>query len=224
MRYLFSTLIIALFAQPLGAQGAPLRVAVLPFADGGSFGQDKANFDALQSALAALLDAELGANPRLAMTDRVATERELEALKLGSRGRIDVATAARIGAALGAGYVISGAFTDHYGRFGMDARIVNVGSGTIVAVAVPDASLRDRRDVSRMLTSITTKIEQALEVSVPRAAAPPVSTDAVTELGLGLDAERRGERARAIEWYQRAAAHVPSPPVARARLAALQNQ
>ena len=72
-------------AAELGAQGrgqdARPGIAVLPFENSGSYGQDKENFDALQKGIAGMLISELAANPAARVVERgqiglaVATER-----------------------------------------------------------------------------------------------------------------------------------------------------
>ncbi|HXI20317.1 MAG TPA: hypothetical protein VNH46_04490, partial [Gemmatimonadales bacterium] len=60
------TLALTVLALPPGLLAqADTRpgIAVLPFENGGSYGQDKENFDALQRGLAGMLISELAQNP-----------------------------------------------------------------------------------------------------------------------------------------------------------------
>ena len=50
-------------ATPAGAQDTRPGIAVLPFDNGGSYGQDKENFEALQLGIPAMLISELSTNP-----------------------------------------------------------------------------------------------------------------------------------------------------------------
>ncbi len=91
------------------ARGQDTRpgIAVFPFVNSGSFGQDKENFDALERGLAAMLISELSANPQARLVDREQVQRLIEEQNLGASGRVDAQTAARIGKLVGAKYVIT---------------------------------------------------------------------------------------------------------------------
>ena len=92
-RSLFAGLTLAL-ALPLAAQRAGDTrpgIAVFPFDNGGSYGQDKENFDALQVGLAGMLISELAANPAARVVDREQLQRLLDEQNLGASGRMVVA-------------------------------------------------------------------------------------------------------------------------------------
>src|SRR5690242_5902642 len=122
--------LLALVGRALGAQGrgqdARPGIAVLPFDNSGSYGQDKENFDALQKGIAGMLISELAANPGARVVERDAIEKLLAEQNLGASGKVTPETAAKIGKLVGARYVITGTFIDFYGDFRLDARIVNV--------------------------------------------------------------------------------------------------
>jgi TolB-like protein len=110
------------------AQGQDSRpgIAVLPFENGGSYGQDKENFDALQVGLQQMLITEFAQNGQLRIVERGRIKDLLAEQDLGAGGRVDPNTAAKIGKLVGAKYVVMGGFIDFYGDFRIDARIVNV--------------------------------------------------------------------------------------------------
>src|SRR3989454_7594279 len=120
--------VVALAADAGGssAQGrADTRpgLAVFPIWNGGSYGQDRENFDALQKGMAAMIISELAANPGARVVEREELQRLLEEQKLGAAGRVDDATAARIGKLIGARYVVTGTFIDFYGDFRVDLHL-----------------------------------------------------------------------------------------------------
>src|SRR5574341_742288 len=97
----------AVNAQQRGPDTRP-GIAVLPFHNGGSYGQDKENFDALEVGIAAMLISELSSNPAARIVEREDIQKILEEQNMGSSGRVDPQTAARIGKLVGARYVVAG--------------------------------------------------------------------------------------------------------------------
>src|SRR2546427_6490661 len=109
---------LATGAGALSAQGrADTRpgLAVFPIWNSGSYGQDKENFDALQKGMAAMIISELAANPGARVVEREELQRLLDEQNLGASGRVDDATAAKLGKLVGARYVVAGAVGDFYG-------------------------------------------------------------------------------------------------------------
>ena len=112
-------------ATPAAApQEAPPGVGVLPFTNGGSYGQDAEDFAALQVGLQQILITELSQNPEMRVVDRTQL-RELMAEQEIPADRVDPQTAARLGRIVGAKYMVMGGFVDWYGNFRLDARIVD---------------------------------------------------------------------------------------------------
>ena len=135
---LLSLALLCLLGGALAAQGRSQDtrpgIAVLPFDNGGSYGQDKENFEALQKGIAGMLISELATNPAARVLEREEIEKLLAGQSLGAAGRGDPQTAAKIGKQVGARYVITGTFIDFYGDFRLDARIINVETSEIVKV------------------------------------------------------------------------------------------
>src|SRR6185503_16935363 len=122
----FATLaLVAGLALPLQAQDTRPGIAVFPFDNGGSYGQDKENFEALQVGMQQMLTTEFAQNPALRVVDRTQIKSLLAEQDLGAQGRVDANTAAKIGKVVGAKYVVMGGFIDFYGDLRLDARIVN---------------------------------------------------------------------------------------------------
>src|SRR6267142_6439874 len=131
-RFIPAVLSLALLGsvgRELGAQGRGQDtrpgIAVLPFDNSGSYGQDKENFDALQKGIAGMLISELAANPAARVVEREQIQSLLDEQNLGAGGRVDPQTAAKIGKLVGARYIITGTFVDFYGDFRVDLRLVN---------------------------------------------------------------------------------------------------
>lgn len=141
-----------LLARSAAAQ-EPVSIAVLPFENGGSYGQDKSVFEALEGSIQAALVTELGRFPGARAVERSAPR------TAGTATRLDAGAAARIGRDAGTRYVVFGNFIDHYGRFRLNARLVDVATGEIVKVASnDDAELQDRRELARIIRTVAADI------------------------------------------------------------------
>jgi len=71
MRNLWSGwMLLGLLAGPAVAQDTRPGLAVLPFENGGSYGKDKEDFDALRRGIAGMLISELSQNGSLRLVDR----------------------------------------------------------------------------------------------------------------------------------------------------------
>ena len=197
----------------LAAAQAPVTMAVLPFEDRGSYGQDKEVFRALELGIPALLVAELAKHPGVRLADRGRVAAGVKAENLGPDARVDAATAARVGTQVGARYAVTGNFADFYGKFRLDARVVDVGSGQILkVVSNNDPALQDRADLARIVQDLAAKVVSAagLPTRTPAAGAPLAPTEAVTQYSLGLLYESEGDKAKAGEHYQRALTAFPN--------------
>src|SRR5690242_18161531 len=103
---------------PRGARGQDARstIAVLPFENSGSYGQDREAFDALAVGLPVILGATLAAHPAVAVVERGRLDQTLDQQKLAAARRVDAGSATEIAKASGAQYAVSGSFTDFYGK------------------------------------------------------------------------------------------------------------
>lgn len=211
-----ATLALVGGTRPDGARaqaGAP-GVAVLPFENGGSYGRDREDLEALRRGIAGMLISELAARPGIRLVDRGETQRVLDEQNLAASGRVDAATAARVGKLVGARYLIAGTYIDLYGDFRLDARIIDVETGEILKVVRSDPQYRDRKDLYRIIQSVAERIATEARfpaVGAEAAARAPreVPTDALAFYSRALYHEDRGESAKAIEYYERALAEFP---------------
>jgi TolB-like protein len=120
-------------AQP-GAQEVSERpgVAVLPFSNGGSFGRDPWDYEALGVGLQQMLITELSLNSGLRLVERSRLREILDELELTRMGAVEPGTAANVGRLVQARYVVVGGFVDADGTMRLDGRIVDVETGEIL--------------------------------------------------------------------------------------------
>ncbi len=204
-----------LLPQGIAAQDARPGVAVLPFANGGSYGQDREDFEALEVGLQQMLMTELAVDDQLRIIERSQLRQLIEEQDLGASGRVDANTAARLGRLVGARYMILGGFTDLYGDFRIDARVVNVETGEIVKTErvrnkreqiydlVVDLAgqVRDGLDLPPLSRQAMQQREQRQEREVPQ--------EAVRLYVKGLLYQDRGDSERAAELFRRAVNEYP---------------
>jgi TolB-like protein len=202
---------------PLSAQAGPVVVAVLPFEDRGSYGQDKEVFRALELGIPATLESELRGHPGLRVVERSQVAQARPKQPVARSGQLDAATAAKVAKQLGARYAVTGSFADFYGKFRLDARVVDAESGQILKVVSNDDPRRqDRADLYRIIQMVAHRV---LEVTSPDALRPGadsegavVPTEAITQFSLGLLYETQGNKSQAAEHYQRALSTHPNYP------------
>lgn len=206
-RPLLAGLVLFASGASLAAQQDTTRpaIAVLAFENGGSYGQDRENYEGLSRGVAGLLQSQLGRNPAVRLIERSEAQRLLDEQSLGAAGRLDRETAARVGKLAGARYVIAGTFIDLYGDFRLYARIIDAQTGQILLVARPPASLVEIKDLDRMVQNLATQIFTQIKLPPgPARVARNIPPQALTMYGRALLYEDRGERARAAEYYQQA--------------------
>lgn len=208
----------AVAAPSMAGQDLRGGMAVLAFQDEGSYGQDPDDFAALERGIPGMLASELSLQPDARLVDRRQTQRVLNQQGLDQSRPINAATAANIGRMVGARYVVFGTFVDLYGKFRVDARVVDVETSQIIHVATAS---HDREDLFRIVQEIAQEFLADLEF-------PPLSdeieaartgrnvpTDAVTFYGRALRYQDQGETARAVEFYRRALGVFPDYAEAR---------
>jgi len=213
--------LMALAAGPAAAQGGAAQFAILPFENGGSYGQDKEVFEALEVGVPAMLARALDRHPG---TSAVPQERVAEALRAQGQTparRVDAATAAEVGKAVGARWAVTGTFADFYGKFRVNARLVDTRNGQILAVVSNnDPKLQDRAQLGAIVEAVADKLAAAagLPDRPTSGAIPPVPTDAITLFSRGLLHEAKGDRPGAAALYRRAIDAFPGFDEARAGL------
>lgn len=196
---------------------------MLPFENTGSFGQDKEVFQALELGIAAMLASTLAHHPALQAVDPAKVSQTLRPQSPSQGRRIDASTAALVGKSLGARYAISGSFADLYGKFRINARVVDAESGEILkVVSNADPKLQDRTNLGAIIQDVAERIVTAIKLPpFPEDAAArmrSLPSEAITLFGRGLLHESQGEKAKAAEAYQSALDNFPSYEEARERL------
>lgn len=210
-RMWFALALATVAAVPvLQAQDSRPGIAVLPFTNGGSYGQDKEDFAALEKGLAGMLISELAQNPAARLVDREKIQDLLSEQNLGKDGRVDNATAAKVGKLVGARYMVMGNFVDLYGRFRVDARLVDTETGEILKVVRSDPKLEKRDEMFKMLQSLAerlmaeTKLPPLSSQQASAVKARNVPTEALSYYSRALMYQDRGEKDKAAEFFSKA--------------------
>lgn len=192
-------------------------IAVLPFENGGSYGRDKEDYTALQGGIPAVLIDELARNPAARVVDRQTIDNMLKEQDLGTSGRVDAATAAKVGKLVGARYMITGTFIELAGKFKLTARIINSETGEIMKSVSNDDAMMNPNDLFKIIQSVATKLMN--ETKLPplpekvadAAKAQKVPTEALTLYSRALLYQDRGDKAKATEYFSRAVTAAGGP-------------
>jgi|RhiMetdeSRZDD1v2_1073273.scaffolds.fasta_scaffold192952_2 TolB-like protein len=201
----------ALVAQGGGQDTRP-GIAVFAFTNGGSYGQQKEDYDALERGMAGMLISELAANPALRVVERENIQHLVDEQNLGTSGRVDGATAAKIGKVVGARYAVMGSFIDLYGDFQVDLRVVNVETSEIIKT---EKARMTREHLFDLVRNIAAALNKDLNLpALPRQVSEQrmsrqVPTEALTFYSRALLYQDRGQRDKAIEYYNRALSVFP---------------
>jgi TolB-like protein len=205
-----------------------VTVAILPFQDRGSYGQDKETFRALQLGIPATIASELRGHSELRLADADRVLRALPSPQVSAPTGLDAATAARVGKEVGARYAITGSFADFYGKIRLDARIIDTETAQIVKVVSNDPRQDDRSQLYRIIQAVGHKVLAAASPAggsstVGQNEERSIPTDALLQYSLGLLSKREGNTATARQHFERALAIFPDYPEAREALARVRS-
>ena len=208
-RSLVALMMLAVAVPALAQRAGDTRpgLAVFPFHNGGSYGQDKENFDALEVGIAGMLISELSANPAARIVERETLQRLIDEQNLGAQGRITPETAAKIGKLVGARYVVLGNFIDFYGDFRVDVRLVNVETSEIIKT---ENERMQRDHLFDLIKSVAVKIMRDANLpALPRQTSDQrqsrqVPTEALTYYSRAILFQNRGDKDKAVEMYRKA--------------------
>ncbi len=182
-------------------------IAVLPFNNGGSYGQGKDDFDALERGIAGMMISELSQNPAARIVERQEVQRLIDEQNLGAQGRVDPQTAAKVGKLVGARYVVLGTFIDFYGDFRVDVRLVNTETSEIVKTESERMQRDHMFDIIRNIAARLMKDanlpalqRQASDQRMSR----QVPTEALTYYSRALLYSDHGQKDKAVEMFNRA--------------------
>ena len=182
-------------------------IAVLPFNNGGSYGQGKEDFDALERGIAGMMISELTQNPAARVVERQDIQRLVDEQNLGAQGRVDPQTASKIGKLVGARYMVMGTFVDFYGDFRVDVRLINTETGEVVKTESERMQRDHMFDIIRNIAARLMKDanlpalqRQASEQRMGR----QIPTEALTYYSRALLYSDHGQKDKAVEMFNRA--------------------
>ncbi|HLQ59177.1 MAG TPA: CsgG/HfaB family protein [Gemmatimonadales bacterium] len=187
-------------------------IAVLPFSNGGSYGQGKEDFAALERGIAGMMISELSQNPAARVLERQEIQRLLDEQNLGAQGRVDPQTAAKVGKLVGARYVVMGTFVDFYGDFRVDVRLVNTETSEIVKT---ESERMQRDHMFDIIRNIAARLMKDANLpALQRQASDQrmgrqVPTEALTYYSRALLYSDHGQKDKAVEMFNRAIAIFP---------------
>lgn len=197
---------------PVSGQDNRPAIAVMAFEDGGSYGQEAEDFQALRVGMQQMLITELAMNNAARIVDRTQLNALLEEQNLVTAGRVDPNTAAQIGKLVGARYMIFGSFIDFYGDFRIDARIVDTQTSELVKTT----RVRDsREELYQLIVQLGETIMDdvnlpALPAGVREAReSRELPAEALTLYSRALFYQDRGQEERAIQLFRRVQTEFP---------------
>jgi len=214
-----ATTAVALMAVPLLAQD-DMRptVAVLPFVNS-AIGASNAELAPLSKGIADLLLTEMAQNPAIRMVERENIVKLLDEQNLARDGRVDDATAARIGKLLGAKHMVTGTFvTDRSGTMVITLKSIDSETGRIEWTHMD----RDKTDnflalVSKLggaansglkLPALTPQARQSAEAKAEKQKGVPFQ--AVMLYSRAISAQDAGNKAEAIQLFNQALEKFPN--------------
>lgn len=214
-----ATTAVALMTAPLLAQD-DMRptVAVLPFVNS-AIGASNAELAPLSKGIADLLLTEMAQNPAIRMVERENIVKLLDEQNLARDGRVDDATAARIGKLLGAKHMVTGTFvTDRSGTMVITLKSIDSETGRIEWTHMD----RDKTDnflalVSKLggaansglkLPALTPQARQSAEAKAEKQKGVPFQ--AVMLYSRAISAQDAGNKAEAIQLFNQALEKFPN--------------
>ena len=127
-------------------------VAILYF----NYDGQTAELQVLKKGIAQMLISHIQPNtPNVKIVERERLEDILQELELSASGKIDQATAAKVGKLIGAKYIVVGSFFDLFGTLRIDSRLIEVETGKVVGAAGHADNIQD-------FFAIETKVVQGL--------------------------------------------------------------
>lgn len=216
LSHALALVLLALPAMAAAQADSRPGIAVFPFTNGGWYGENRENLDALSAGVQMLMLHELKYNTALRVVERSELQRYLAEQDLGASGRVEVGTAVQIGRIVGARYAVIGAFMNVYGNFRMVSEIVDVETSEVLETADVDGEFRDLSDlVFRLAARVTEDVDlpplpEAVRESREQQDMTP---EALTRLGLAQQAAELGETERAIQMLSQLADEFPNVTV-----------
>lgn len=169
-------------------------VAVLYF----DYSGKDAEMEVLKKGLAQMLISDLSSLDQVRIVERNRLEEILAELKLAQSGKMDPATAAKVGKLLGAKYMVLGGYFDLMKTLRADARVVEVETGKVIqsigATGKPEDFLAVEQKLSeelaKILTTKTTAFTPGAKAEVSAEPKPTVAKNEPKPTAEGRKPER----------------------------------
>ena len=191
----------------------PQTVAVLPLAVTGD-----SSYRPLSRGLAQMLTSDLSLLRRFRMVERLQLSALMDEMKLTQGGRVDQATAARVGHLVRAGRMVQGLAAISSERQARLEASVLVGTGEVTA---PASATGRFRDLLRLEKEVVVTLAGRLGYTLSEAERRAVLENGTTNLAAflaysrALEAEDRGDYAAAAAYYSEAVRQDPGFQAAR---------
>jgi TolB-like protein len=211
--------------KPAAGKAVKPTVAVLYF----DYGGKKADLEPLREGLAQMLITDLAELREIRVVERARLKAVLEEHNLAASGKVDAASAARIGKLLGANELVLGSFFDLAGTLRVDARVVEVETGKIVRSVGVNGPAADfwtlERDLAAKLadtmrTALPTTFEHAA-VLPPKPRPPKMAAATAVTYGRALAAADAGKKGEARGLLTKVVEEAPAFTLAKHDLNAL---
>jgi TolB-like protein len=191
--------------QAIDVAKIPARaLAVMPF----DLTQPDTLLDPLRFAMARILSVDLAVSPELNLVERVSIDAVLRELDMVDQGRIELATAPRLGRIVGARRLLLGDVTRSAdNRLRLSARIVDVLGGTVQDLLVAEAPINQIIDAEKSLALL---VFERLGITLTPAERERVERRqsmqlaALVAYGRGAQSDARGDAQGAIANYREA--------------------
>jgi TolB-like protein len=209
-------------SRAVGAPAAPARptLAILFF---DYTGKDEA-LAPLREGLAQMLISDFSAGGQVRVVERTRLKALLEEQKLGQSGRVDPASASRVGKLLGARFLVLGSFFDLKNVLRIDARVVEVETGRIIRGVGANGPADDFWTLQK---NVAQKLGEVLEGALPAftrpapSTPPKVKSKTIATYGRALSAIDAGRKAEAKKLLDQVVAEAPQFSLAKSDLNAL---
>lgn len=225
---MFALAAAALLVAPVvgHAQAADTRptVAVFPF-NNGTIGRPGMDLSNIGKGIEDFMITELARNTAIRVVERANIQKLLDEQNLGASGRVDDATAAKIGKILGAKHVVTGGIISQPdGAMRLDIRVVNVETSKVEWAEPTNGKLDNLIDVIQQGAS---KVSSGVklppipassrgEVNNAQAQAKKMPLATAMLYARAIEAEDSGKKAEAKQLYSQVKAQFPYPPADKA--------
>ncbi|MBX3175195.1 MAG: hypothetical protein KF709_12325 [Gemmatimonadaceae bacterium] len=227
-----ATAVLAFAAAPMLAQD-DMRptVAVLPFVNS-AIGQSNSELAPLSKGIADLLITSMAQNPGIRLVERENIERILAEQNLARDGRVDDATAARVGKLLGARHMLTGSFvTDRSGTMVITIKSIDSETGRIAYTDMHRGKTEDflmlvdqlaeKTNRGLKLPELTAQARQTSEARSERQRRVPFQ--AVMMYSRALSAQDAGNKAEALTLFNQTIERFPDFEDAKSAKAKLES-